>query len=670
MSTTRILPNIGSPVSSGAFDEAAIGDMSIGELVYATTLFNTELARRMANPATAHEFAQFILEHGTDWSGFKPTEVTAPCAEHMADDQAVTTAEDPAANNAPNDQPQTQAEAAQCAADRPLPTAPENYYDTLPGIAHMLRQHQQATEAVLTHFAGHLAPAIGDQTAYLGAPVGVKAYRDTAAYFREVLKFSRHQTKKIHDRVPYVAWTPGRDPEWAAYQPKLTKVAKSFAEGSIPAENLDRIIGLDQDLTKYIRKVDTTPEYKDEILAAFEDALVEAAETATPDELSAAKTRWANKIAHAIDPDGPPVVDALRKPADNAVHTKNYDDGSGKIWMHATAPVYAAFKNWSLHQLNYQGTPVDIPPQLLEFLTPDQDSPHPDHESQEPSINELAAAVKDLNDLKPAPEADTPAAQDATGTSLTRHEIASLDQLTTGQRLGAILIGMVHTMVTMDPQELGAKKAHGTAAQLMIVQDVETAYATLGVGALPEAVRRPRGPAGILPPIIRRSNPDEPTTPIGVESTTGQHPPAWTPYLSEAVNIGPMHPHDAAILACDSTLVGHIWAGPHDVLAQHRAHRLFTPTQRRAILARDRGCQAPGCTLPAVYCQIHHITEWHTGGPTDVDNAITLCAHHHAAVHNEKWTIRRHNGLTFFQPAPGSTPHNPYSAISTGAYNR
>ena len=129
--------------------------------------------------------------------------------------------------------------------------------------------------------------------------------------------------------------------------------------------------------------------------------------------------------------------------------------------------------------------------------------------------------------------------------------------------------------------------------------------------------------------------------------------------MSEALNIGPMHPRDTEMLACDSKLVGQIWNDHHDVLDQYRAFRVFTPVQRRAILARDRGCQAPGCTVPAVYCQIHHIKEWAAGGPTNVDNATTLCAQHHGSIHDGKWTIRTHHGITFFQPAPWLDPTQP-----------
>src|SRR5690606_23466266 len=35
--------------------------------------------------------------------------------------------------------------------------------------------------------------------------------------------------------------------------------------------------------------------------------------------------------------------------------------------------------------------------------------------------------------------------------------------------------------------------------------------------------------------------------------------------------------------------------------------RCFTAAQRRAIIARDGGCIIPGCTIPASWCEIHHV---------------------------------------------------------------
>jgi len=618
--------------------------MSIGEAAYAATFFLKTYAKKLADPAAANEIAQFLQASGADWSGFQSDSASAPAKPSVETNTAASDTEPPAPGPSAEAQPAPR-----------TPVAPDNYYDSLPAMAHMFRQQQAAMDAALTHFAAHLQPAITAQPSLLGVPEGVKAYRDEAAYFRDVLKISAAQTKKIMARVPYVTWTPGQDPGWLAYQPAMPELAASFADGKVPGENLDRIVGMDQDLTKYVQKTNALPEDKAEVMAAFEPALVDAAETATPDELSKEKSRWANLIAHALDPDGPPVADAIRKQPDNAIRTRSYADGSGLISMHATGPVFAQFKNWSLHQVNGNGTQVDLDPDLLDLLktqTQDEDGP-----GDQPTA---AETVNDLNDLKTTPHPDA-TAEDADGNTIPADQAAGIDNLSTGQRLAAIIIGMFQTILTMDPTELGAKSAHGTSAQLMIIQDIQTAYETLGVGALPEAVRRPPGPAGILPPITSQPNPDDPDTPVCEDPThtRGHSPPSWTQYMSEAINIGTFHPRHAEQLACDSKLVGQIWNGHHDVLVQHRAKRLFTPAQRRAILARDRGCQAPGCTVPAVYCQIHHIIEWLNGGTTDVDNAITVCALHHGAIHDGKWRIRKRHGTTFFQPAPWLDPTQP-----------
>jgi hypothetical protein len=564
VATTKILPNIGSPVSSPAFDESAAENMSIGEAAYAATFFLKIYAKKLADPAAAHDIAQFLQASGADWSGFQSDSASAP-AEHSEESDAAAPDTEPPAPDL--------TETASQQAHR-IPMAPDNYYDSLPAMAHMLRQQQAAMDAAVTHFAAHINAVIDDQQTMLGAPEGIKPYRDGTAYFREVLKISTAQTKKIFARVPYVTWTPGKDPGWLAYQPAMPEMAASFADGKVPGENLDRIVGMDQDMTKYVQKTNASPEDKADVMAAFAPALVDAAETATPDELSKEKTRWANAIAHALDPDGPPVAEAIRKQADNAIRTRSYADGSGLISMHATGPVFAQFKNWSLYQVNGNGTQVELDSDLIDLLKTDNDE-----DDQAPTA---ADTFNDLNDLKTTPDPQA-TAEDEHGNTIPADQVAAIDKLSTGQRLAAIVLGMFQTMLTMDPAELGAKSAHGTAAQLMIIQDIQTAYETLGVGALPEAVRRPPGPVGILPPITSQPNPDDPDTPICEDPThtRGHSPPSWTQYMSEAINIGAFHPRHAEQLACDSKLVGQIWNGHHDVLVQHRAKRLFTPAQRR-----------------------------------------------------------------------------------------
>jgi hypothetical protein len=86
-------------------------------------------------------------------------------------------------------------------------------------------------------------------------------------------------------------------------------------------------------------------------------------------------------------------------------------------------------------------------------------------------------------------------------------------------------------------------------------------------------------------------------------------------------------------LACDAS-VGRILLGPGSVpLDLGRRERLFTASQRRALLLRDGGCRFPGCRRPPRYTDGHHLVPWYAGGSTDLDNGMLLCRWHHSAVH-------------------------------------
>ncbi len=63
-----------------------------------------------------------------------------------------------------------------------------------------------------------------------------------------------------------------------------------------------------------------------------------------------------------------------------------------------------------------------------------------------------------------------------------------------------------------------------------------------------------------------------------------------------------------------------------------RKSRIIPPATRRALKARDEGCQFPGCTLRH-YIDGHHIKHWSKGGETSLANLVQLCRHHHRLVH-------------------------------------
>ena len=686
MATTSALPDIGVVVPMPEeLNLEAIESLSPGQLAYLNLVVSAEMSQRMADPAT--EFAQFTRVSGADWSGHEPKTADS---EHAAA---------PVPPEAGVDAP-THADGTPVVPPRPMPTPPECRYDTVPMIALMLRRSQHLHDATMTSFARQLQPMFGAQPEYFGTPEGITAFRDSTAYFKDVLRFSGQAIKKIHDRLPYVTWTPGQDPTMGVHQPKLVKLAQAFRDGEIPAENLDRIVWLDQELSSYVHQTTATPEKKDAVLQEFEPTLVDAAEASNPDAFNAARRRWADKIAHALDADGPPIAQTRRKKADNIIRDQAYADGSGKIWLHATPEIFAEYKNFVVNQLNKNGAPIKTDEQLTQWLysstngAQDHDGSHAEkdvepHGNDDDPRGTTAPADNQDNSDKPATESDDAGlfddfeadhplniatlddlsldrdpvavvAEDDQGNPTTRRDLDAIERLTPGQMVTAILLGAMKAIFSMGPNELEIKRSHGADASLVIVQDIDTAYKTLGIAALPEDARRPRGPDGIVPTVLKRENPDDPTSLCrNPDHLLGVSPPPWTGYISEALNVGALHPKDAEPLACDVQIVGQIWNKHHSILNQRRALRDFNRAQRRAILARDRGCQAPGCTIIAAWCQIHHIKAWEHGGNTDIDNAITLCAHHHGAVHNGKWTIRTINGTHFFQPAPWLDPTQP-----------
>jgi hypothetical protein len=56
-----------------------------------------------------------------------------------------------------------------------------------------------------------------------------------------------------------------------------------------------------------------------------------------------------------------------------------------------------------------------------------------------------------------------------------------------------------------------------------------------------------------------------------------------------------------------------------------RSKRIATADQRIVLLARDRGCTRPGCTVCGYDCQVHHATGWAAGGRTNVDKMVLAC---------------------------------------------
>ena len=93
--------------------------------------------------------------------------------------------------------------------------------------------------------------------------------------------------------------------------------------------------------------------------------------------------------------------------------------------------------------------------------------------------------------------------------------------------------------------------------------------------------------------------------------------------------------------------------GKSEILDLGRTSRLFSRAQRKALRVRDRRCRARGCTIPATWCEAHHLKPWALGGATDLADGVLLCSfHHHRAHDTEVEVTRRPDGDMEFRRRP------------------
>lgn len=94
----------------------------------------------------------------------------------------------------------------------------------------------------------------------------------------------------------------------------------------------------------------------------------------------------------------------------------------------------------------------------------------------------------------------------------------------------------------------------------------------------------------------------------------------------------PLHPTDAAMVACDTSVVVHTVTEGGEPLRLGRKTREWNTAQRRAISVRDGGhCRFVACQF--AHYDIHHIQPWEQDGTTDIDNGACQCRRHHHMIH-------------------------------------
>lgn len=97
------------------------------------------------------------------------------------------------------------------------------------------------------------------------------------------------------------------------------------------------------------------------------------------------------------------------------------------------------------------------------------------------------------------------------------------------------------------------------------------------------------------------------------------------------------------------------------VVLEHEGHvhdegrdtRVVNRKLRRALHRRDAGmCRFPGCGTTS-WLHAHHIFPWEDGGPTDLDNLVSLCGFHHRLVHTGGWQVAITDGAVVWMDPDG-----------------
>ncbi|MCK3770678.1 HNH endonuclease [Microbacterium aerolatum] len=91
-------------------------------------------------------------------------------------------------------------------------------------------------------------------------------------------------------------------------------------------------------------------------------------------------------------------------------------------------------------------------------------------------------------------------------------------------------------------------------------------------------------------------------------------------------------------MAADGGVIPCVLGGDSEILDWGRKKRLFTRTQRLALVERDGGCAM--CGLAPEMTRVHHIRWWQRHhGRTDLANGVLLCETCHHRIHDNGWEI-------------------------------
>lgn len=504
--------------------------------------------------------------------------------------------------------------------------APDSF-PTLPRVQEQVTGMARVIEGAATAVAGHTARVFEDPDArhrLLGLPKGKTRFRSSADFLEKTQQTPQRQTRERENRASqHLAPAPAADGSSPDPGPLLT-VSGAFWEASVDPTVVDIIT---RTLTKARGKASSAQAPRNVVEPWLRDGeahLMALARRQSPGVVSQACRRWLIEFQEQLE------AVSVRPSADR-IH-----QGRGAKFIREEDGLFL----WHLmltqdqHEVLKTVTSAGANPRARK----NADSSGP--ESPCDDLSGQAAPSEDLLDVLNA-------SQDADGRPVEAPEAPVRERLEDRQRreVDAIITALAAALRLLDS---GLPASGGYAPQVMAVIDYETLLRQ--IQEHPNLPPAPPVPQHLLRPGEGENGPPG-TPPSGPSDSSG-------PMVSLSGFNGPIDPRIIRAWACDAEIIPVVLGGEGQVLDVGAGHRVFPPKLRRAIIARDRGCAAPDCYIPAAWCDVHHVQYWQHGGPTSIDNGALLCRHHHQSVHHDHLVIHMRNGVPWFE-SPGPYGNEP-----------
>ncbi|WP_255218009.1 HNH endonuclease signature motif containing protein [Micrococcus lylae] len=496
--------------------------------------------------------------------------------------------------------------------------------EDLPELISDVERLARTVAAAQAMLAGHVAKAHeneADREEILGVPRGKSAHRDAADYLRSTLRVDRREAKR---RIARAAATREQQAFVTApvTPPQLPAVAATMSRGHVDPAAGDVVVKTLTEARTDARLAGVPDTEADAMIASADRLLSEQLTRLDADSIRRLCQRWRQNVDAVVMPDHGAPTEAE---------------------LNAAQGMFYRGRRRGLHRWELLVT--DAQNEVLQTLASAATNPRADREAGGGRSSSRAAA---------APHTDL-------------HTDPHTDPRTRGQKQADTVISALQSALAHAGSEV-LPSSGGHRPQLLVTIDYETLLRQVS-GAVLGADGTGADPAwtnGTAPGWTNGTAPGR-TDGMGAAGVTlgaGVAGVAFGTAHGRALSCmdftGPVDPRQIRRIACDADIIPAVLGGEGEILDLGRARRLFTRAQRKAITARDGGCAAPGCTIPAAWCEVHHIDHWEHGGPTDVDNGVLLCSHHHHAVHSGWWEIDVEDGVPWFTPArhldPDRTP--------------